>query len=107
MAEPWFVLNEDDYPCPVLPPAKAVGSVREAYIAQELQGPEKRTPGEDKSVEEQEGGGSGGPVCTSPKSRILCPSSWCFYPWCFHWSSIWVSPIRWLRPATVGSLWEF
>ncbi|KAL1437193.1 hypothetical protein MTO96_049176 [Rhipicephalus appendiculatus] len=55
MAEPWFVLNEDDYPCPVLPPAKAVGSVREAYIAQELQGPEKRTPGEDKSVEEQEG----------------------------------------------------
>ncbi|XP_037510344.1 uncharacterized protein LOC119387107 [Rhipicephalus sanguineus] len=56
MAEPWVALNEDDYPCPVLPPAKAVGSVRDAYFAQEFQGPEKRTLGEDKSVEEQEDG---------------------------------------------------
>ncbi|KAL3216421.1 hypothetical protein MRX96_051190, partial [Rhipicephalus microplus] len=51
---PWVVLNEDDYPCPVLPPAKAAGSVRDAYFAQELQGPEKRTLAEDKSAEQQD-----------------------------------------------------
>ncbi|KAH8039184.1 hypothetical protein HPB51_005360 [Rhipicephalus microplus] len=54
MAEPWVVLNEDDYPCPVLPPAKAAGSVRDACFAQELQGPEKRRLAEDKSAEQQD-----------------------------------------------------
>ncbi|XP_077512423.1 uncharacterized protein LOC144123476 [Amblyomma americanum] len=37
MAEPWVALSEDEYPCPVLPPARAAGSVRNNYFSQEFQ----------------------------------------------------------------------
>ncbi|KAH6937906.1 hypothetical protein HPB50_005107 [Hyalomma asiaticum] len=58
MAEPWVVLTEDDYPCPVLPPAKAAGSVRNAYFAhQELRDPQKQKPDGEETVEREEEGG--------------------------------------------------
>ncbi|XP_065285889.2 uncharacterized protein [Dermacentor albipictus] len=57
MAEPWVALSEDDYPCPVLPPARAASSVRNAYFVHELQGPGREKHGEGRLVEEEEGAG--------------------------------------------------
>ncbi|XP_049517984.1 uncharacterized protein LOC125943246 [Dermacentor silvarum] len=57
MAEPWVLLSEDDYPCPVLPPARAAGSVLDAYFVHELEGPGKEKQGEGRPVVVQEEAG--------------------------------------------------
>ncbi|KAH7966879.1 hypothetical protein HPB49_020223 [Dermacentor silvarum] len=69
MAEPWVLLSEDDYPCPVLPPARAAGSVLDAYFVHELEGPGKEKQGEGRPVVVQEE--AGGEAVTGSLSLVV------------------------------------